>query len=180
MLPRLVFKYKSIATIDRLAWTIDTIKNNRLFFPDRTRLNDPLEGQAVDLCPSYAGCSMYSVNDLEDPYVKEELNQYSILSLSSDGFSPQLWAHYGDIYSGICFCYRTDKTFEGIKKVNYLAGPKDSIGVSNDFPDCEDFFLYKQMGWSYEAEWRIVQKFTEERKPTYFTYELDDLACIIV
>lgn len=180
MFPELVFKYKSIATDEELKRIIDIIKNNRMFFPDRGKLNDPLEGQAVDFELGYAGCSMYRNNDLEDPHIKRELDQYNILSLSSDGFSPQLWAHYGGNYSGICFCYKTENTFNKIKKVEYLVEQKEPVFLHGDFPDFEEHFLCKQIGWAYEKEWRIVKRSSERKGANYFTYKAEDLACIIV
>ena len=180
MLPKLVFKYKAIASIDGLIQTIDIIKNNRLYFPNRTKLNDPLEGQGVDFCPGYAGCSMSSLNDLENPVVKEMLDQYRILSLSSNGFSPQLWAHYGNTYSGICFCYKTDKSFNKIQKVVYSKQKQDFIIIDDACDDLSMYFLNKENGWAYEEEWRIVQRSTSNDDSNFFSYASDDLACIIV
>lgn len=176
MIPNLVFKYKSINSTEDLLRIIDIFKNRRLFFPNRTQLNDPLEGQSVDTCLGYAGSWRYSTYDEEDPYVAAELNQYRILSLSEDGFSPQLWAHYGGTYSGICLCFKTDGVFSKMKPVQYITGQKSRMCEISEFPNWEEHFLDKHVGWSYEKEWRVVEK-TEQ---TYLDFLLDDIMCIIV
>ena len=180
MLPRLIFKYKPITSLVDLQRVIDIIKNNKLFIPNRTELNDPLEGQGFRYCPGYAGCSMYIENDLEDPVVKEILNRYRILSLSANGFSPQLWAHYANTYSGICFCYRTDKSFNKIQKVIYSEQKRDFLIMDKSFGDLSMYFLNKEKGWDYEEEWRIVRKSTGEDKSNFFNYDSEDLACVII
>lgn len=60
--------------------------------------------------------------------------------------------------------------------MNYTAEKKDMVCDFTPDSKCDEYFLYKHLGWAYEKEWRIIQQ-TEE---PYFCYGLEDLACIIV
>ena len=176
-MPKLIFKYKSLNTADELLYAIDIIKNQRLYFPNRTVLNDPLEGKAVGFSPGYAGCWQYTTYDEEDPTLGKIMNQYRILSLSEDGFSPQLWAHYGGIYSGICFVFKTNASFSTIKPVQYIEEQKTFDPQRNLAKrQYADHFLYKHIGWAYEKEWRI----TKQQQEPFFYFDLDELVSIVV
>ncbi len=54
-----IYKYKSVDNIQNLEHTLDIIKNNRLYLPNRNQLNDPLEG-VTDMDFGFAGCRYYS------------------------------------------------------------------------------------------------------------------------
>ena len=174
-IPKLVFKYKSVHTKDDLLFTLDILKKHRLYFPNRTVLNDPLEGKGIGISPGYAGCWRYAVYDDEDPVVDSLMNQYRILSLSEDGFSPQLWAHYGRVYSGICFGFRTSASFSSIRPVQYIAEQQGITIHCSETAQYDDHFLFKHIGWAYEKEWRIINK-TDD---SFFFYRPEDLACVI-
>lgn len=175
-IPKLVFKYKSVNTTKELLHIIDILKNQRLYFPDRTKLNDPLEGKAIGISPGYAGSWRYSMYDEEDPVVESVLEKYRVLSLSEDGFSPQLWAHYGGVYSGVCFGYKTHASFSGVRPVQYTTELKDAVYDCTPASQYDEHFLYKHWGWGYEKEWRIIER-TDD---SYFSYKSEDLACVIV
>lgn len=175
-IPELVFKYKSVNTAEELLHIIDTLKNNRLYFPNCTELNDPLEGKAISVSPGYAGSWRYSSYDDEDPFVKRVLQKYRILSLSEDGFSPQLWAHYGGVYSGVCFGFQTYTSFSTIRPVQYTTEMEGTVYGCTPTMQYDEHFLYKHWGWGYEKEWRIIER-TDD---SYFSYKSEDLACVIV
>ena len=83
-------------------------------------MNDPLEGQVIDVrACSYAGCSMSVAADDEDMVAQGIRNQFKILSLSSKYDSAQLWAHYADNYEGICLCFSTSGTFSSARPIEY-------------------------------------------------------------
>lgn len=184
MSTQLLFKYKPINSKDQLDRIIDSINNNRLFFPDYKKLNDPLEssGYVIELA-GYAGKGAISAVDGEDRFVAERRQQYKILSLTENCFSPSMWAHYTSEYNGICIGYWKKKSFSSARKLTYIneavqAKTADHLGlVDLDNLDQEVYesFFYKLSDWSYEKEWRIVSK-QEDR---FLNYDSDDLACII-
>lgn len=183
-LPKLLYKYLNVADIEHLIWLHDIIVNHHIYFPKYDNLNDPLEGAAIDIHISgYAGHSIALMSDVEDPVVASYKERYRILSLSKSPINPQLWAHYGGNYTGICLCFFTAGNFSAAQKVNYFEEkPHRGIDDRDDFDDfridelvCESL-LMKQSGWSYEEEWRILQKDSNE----FFAFEPKELVGVIV
>ena len=181
---KMLFKYRNINTIDNLIHFLDIINNNRLFFPKYSQLNDPLEGSGyVVNVEGHAGCNIDLAEDVEDRYVKYEKEQYRILSLSETCFSPPLWAHYANTYSGACIGFWTNNCFKYARKLTYIderipANNADIYGnVDNDLENAvKESFFYKHCDWSYENEFRIVEKSEEY----FFNFSAQDLACIII
>lgn len=183
MEPKILFKYRPIDTVEQLIRVLDSINNNRIFFPTYKMLNDPLEssGYVVELS-GYAGISIFRAIDEEDHFVKQRRQEYKILSLTEDCFSPSMWAHYTNGYTGICIGYWKKDTFESARKINYICKPQknpnaygiEDVGEPLDKEIYESFF-YKHSDWDYEKEWRIVSK----QEEPYFNYNPDNLACII-
>ncbi|EXM41028.1 hypothetical protein RASY3_02885 [Ruminococcus albus SY3] len=184
MSTQLLFKYKPINSTDQLVRIIDSINNNRLFFPGYKKLNDPLEssGYVIELS-GYAGRGMILAVDDEDRFVAERRQQYKILSLTENCFSPSMWAHYTSEYNGICIGYWRKESFSSARKLTYIneavhAKTANYMGfVDEDNLDQEVYesFFYKHSDWSYEKEWRIVSKQDDK----FLNYSSNDLACII-
>lgn len=183
--PKLLYKYLSVADIEHLIRLRDIIVNNHIYFPRYNTLNDPLEGAAIDIHISgYAGHSMYFQSDVEDPFVKSYKEEYRILSLAESPINPQLWAHYGANYAGACLCFSTEGSFSLAQKMRYFdEKPTRNIDDSTDDFDDEiidelvhEGLLMKQKGWSYEEEWRILQKSSND----FFCFNRQDLVGIIV
>ena len=42
-IPKYLFKYKSISSLEDVERFLDIIKNNRIYYPTYKQLNDPLE-----------------------------------------------------------------------------------------------------------------------------------------
>ena len=58
-LPKLLYKYLSVADIEHLTRLHDIIENHHIYFPKYDNLNDPLEGAAIDIHNGgYAGYSL--------------------------------------------------------------------------------------------------------------------------
>lgn len=191
--PQFVYKYLSVSDITKLLRLRDIITKHRIYFPAYNVLNDPLEGSAVDIpITGSMGHSILRIMDEEDPMISSRKEGYKILSFSSDPRSPQLWAHYGGNYTGVCLCFSTNGAFSKIQKVDYL---KDGRPPQIEEPECEEYsygsseeeeeqtiaeliednFLMKQAGWEYESEWRIVEKSQKQ----YITFKKDELVGII-
>lgn len=188
--PKLFFKYKSLNSIRQLK---EVFEKDELFFPNRQKLNDPFEGMKTELnLHGVMGSSICLAGDVEYGFVSSERDKYRILSLSSDCFSPLMWAHYGDNYQGICFCFRTDKSFKKAKPVKYVR--YDSLKHHKTIDEMDevraiiesDLYL-KHTDWCYEHEWRITEKKDvifeddtfEREKPYYFSFDKSELVAVI-
>jgi len=175
--PKLLFKFRSISSVKSLVRTYDIIQNNRLYFPKRNDLNDPMEGSMTHISLGVAGAGIYQSVDKEHPYISTAKNKYNLLSLSETCFSPPLWAYYADTYAGICLGFKTNHHFKKAVKVNYIFDRPDSEQEPDDFDSIiQKDLLYKHSDWSHEKEWRIIEKDGNN----YFEYDSDELACIII
>ena len=185
MLPKLLFKYLPIVSTEQLAFRLDTLKNNRIYFPNYTQLNDPLEGSGYDIKISgYAGCSITENVDDKDRAIVDIRSEYKILCLSETCFSPSMWVHYTDNFHGVCFGYWTNGVFSKAQKLKYVLNHQLSeMTNANGHVDVESVesevfnsFFYKHTDWAYEKEYRIVDKIDNQ----YYEYDSKDLACIIL
>ncbi|MBR0232359.1 MAG: DUF2971 domain-containing protein [Clostridia bacterium] len=182
-IPKLIFKYKPLSSGLDIVRCYDIIQSNRLFVPDVAQLNDPFEGFFCPRMEGVAGSGILRAAD-EDPSILKELKKHTrVLALSSDCFSPQLWAYYCNDYSGVSFCFYTNRSFKGIEKVEYpgeLNRTNNSAECCNQSQIKEAFYkslLMKEQGWQYEHEWRIIKKQPDDE---YMSFEKDELAAIII
>ena len=160
--PKIVYKYKSLAACNSFCYLIDTVKNKRIYLPKPSEVNDPLEACAVQLHLSYAGSSYGSPGGRISGLIEEKRNEFKVLSFSSIPNSSVMWADYADDSAGCCLMFRTKHSLDNIKPVIYT----DSIFEYDeaDFEDhditeyVEDAFLFKMKDWSYENEWRYIEK----------------------
>ena len=176
--PKLFFKFKSITKSDSLSNIDEIISDHKLYFPNRKHLNDPFEGGTKRLrVPGTAGAWYYQINDKENPYLGEIKGKYRILCLSSNCFSPLMWAHYANEGKGLCLCFHTNKSFSIARPVIY----DEFIDDGEIIPEAQveekvyDSFFVKHPDWRYENEWRIV----EQSENSYYQFEADELAAVI-
>ena len=100
--------------------TIDIIKNHRLYMPYRKQLNDPFESVAVSPTgEAVMGASIMYAADEEPTYLENGRDEYRILALSEECFSPQMWAYYCSDYSGICIGFIPNRSFLCAKPIRY-------------------------------------------------------------
>lgn len=172
--PKLIYKYKSISSIEDLNRILDIIKMNHIYVPQYFQLNDPLEGAGANIeLDGWPGMSLGIAADEELVPIEEMKQKFRILSLSANPVSPQLWAHYTSTYQGVCFCFSTENTFSSIKPVHYMDPIKGVFADDEQKLETAvlNNFFYKQSGWSYEEEWRIILKNIEENKYLKFSPE---------
>lgn len=181
-LPLHIFKYKSLSEEESLTRCLDIIENERLYFPKASQLNDPLEGTSFLVSSAVAGASFYKAAGQLEPLQQRMSDRYRILSFSSLGTSPQMWALYASNYSGVCFVFSTIKqSFQGIRPIEYTNEKKRyteqdiTQGAYEESP--YEFFMRKQKDWSFEHEYRIIQK--AEDSP-YYNFSADELIGIIL
>ncbi len=174
-----VYKYKAVNTKEDLIRTIDILDGKRIFMPKYSQLNDPLEGQidCIDI-PKYCGYSMHEAADIEDPILLRYKDEFRILSFSNSPYNPQLWAHYGGNYEGICFCFSTENSFKDCLPVSYCKERNhvDAYEYGKIEKCVVESFFKKSLGWAYEEELRIVKK---DCGDPYLKYTLSELKAVI-
>lgn len=181
-IPKLIYKYKPIVQIDDLLRIIDIFRCNHIYLPTYRQLNDPLEGSGFNIeIPGYTGMSIAIAGEEERSPIEERKMKYRILSLSKKCDSPQLWAHYANNYQGICLCFSTDKTFSSIREVAY-PDDRDNVIVKDEEIEKTVFdgFFFKQSGWSYEEEWRVVKREDECSDNYYLNFDQDEVKGVIL
>lgn len=78
-----LYKYRSLANKE---YILDIFKNHRLYFPTRSKLNDPLEGVIQPIHFHTLGSSLFIENGYLQPEFNELLEEYRIIEKSSEAF----------------------------------------------------------------------------------------------
>ena len=178
--PRIVYKYKSVSTQTDFNRVLDTIKNNHIYLPKPSMLNDPMEANVLQISLDCMGAGYTLACGKIHPIVEDRQNQYRVLSVSAIPNSPIMWAHYASGYSGCCLIYSTEKTFSEIKPVIYTDITFDLFDI--DFMDdemseaIEESLRFKHKDWAYENEWRLIQN----EDAGFLNYEASELVGIII
>lgn len=181
-IPKVIYKYKPMTSRDDIIRFFDLIENRRIYLPYINQLNDPFECIMSDVSFGTAGSSISRALDIDHQYVVKRKGEIQVLALSEDCCSPQLWAYYCGDYNGVCLCFKTDKTFQNIKKVNYVQKiASDEMEIAGNTDDADRLItkrlFLKQEGWQYEHEWRMIFDHNTER---YLEYDHDELIAIII
>ena len=134
---------------------IDSLANQYFYFPDKSRLNDPIEL----------------------PYIKystipdDIISNYRIFSLSQNNNSMLMWSHYADNHKGISIGYRFGDYFPhgvGISEIKYNNHLKRQVDLNDLSNRYTQHLLTKNEDWSYERESRI---FTTKDKIYYEKFD---------
>lgn len=180
-----VYKFKGIdnnkESFERI---IDIIKNNRIYAPTRSEVNDPFEGALIRTEYGYAGNWNHIARKEISKITSRELDKFRFLSLSSKANRPQLWAYYANNFSGVCLAYSTNKSFENYSNILYLnEEQRNRICTVINNPDKDEInliakynLLLKADDWIKEDEVRIIIK--EDEK--YINFDDDELIGIII
>lgn len=179
--PRFLYKYKGIQSINDMDQLFDIIFNHRLYFARYDQLNDPLEGSGGNIgFEAWAGASIIMNADEELYPIEEIKSHYGVLSLSAKPNIQQLWAHYSNNYKGICLCFSTKGLLQSSKKMNYVLDREFIYANSDEEREIAVFnnFFYKHLGWSYEQEWRCVKDIRNDGQ--FSDFDLDELVGIII
>lgn len=155
----MLYKYKSV-TKDNIQYTIDIIENQRIFVSDYDFFNDPLEGYYYHVTLGVMGAGLYAAAGEFHRYYKEALKEYKVLCSTPKCQNAQMWAHYADQFQGICIGFKTNKAFAEAENVRYVSkryyreirepSPKVMKRIA------KNALLYKESGWKYESEWRLI------------------------
>ena len=160
-----LYKFKSLENKD---YVLDIIENNRLYFPTRSQLNDPLEGVIQPIHYATLGSSYFREKGYLQPEFYSLLENYRILSLAQSWKNMQMWAHYSNNYNGVCIAFKYKDVFNDAKEVKYKSKKMKPVNADDILQD-EEFdtivrrnLLCKSKNWEYEQECRIIRKTTEE------------------
>lgn len=151
-----IYKYKSVDNIQDLEHTLDIIKNNRLYLPNRNQLNDPLEG-VTDMDFGFAGCRYYSETPFLHPHYDAELSKIRVLSLTKKADSIIMWSHYAGMFNGVCIEFDDSITLSNVKPIEYcdnLIIPKNREYTMEE--TAKEALFHKSKEWQYEEEYRII------------------------
>ena len=179
--PEFVYKYKSVSTKIDFDRVLDIIKNNHIYLPQPSMLNDPMEANALQISLDCMGAGYTLACGKVHPIIEEWQNRYRILSVSAIPDSPIMWAHYASGYSGCCLIYSTKKTFSKIEPIIYTDitfSLSDEDFMDEDIPSeaIEESLRFKHKDWAYENEWRLIQN----EDAGFLNYEVSELVGIII
>lgn len=164
--PNYVFKFKSI-TAENLQHSLEIIYDHKLYLSSRTELNDPMECGVGTISLGVTGSGYYAAIGIPHPDAESLMDAYKILSLTSLYNSPQMWAHYANNYSGVCFIFSTNGILSDIRRVAYSNTKfhfnEQDLAMKGIKPIeyIRNAYFYKSKNWEYQQEWRIVRPSTE-------------------
>ena len=147
------YKYKSVEKIEFL---LDIISRSRFYMPSVKELNDPMEG-LYNIINHHAGSNYYSGTPVMDASFEDELSKYKILSLTTEKDNIVMWSHYAKNFNGVCIEIKADNLMQKVKQVNYCGIENEDTDLSPE-ENVVNALSRKHPGWSYENEWRIIDK----------------------
>lgn len=140
-----------------------------------------MEGNTYEPVTSSAGCSIAENAQCVDMNMIEIIKSYHVASFTSKCYSAQMWALYACNYDGICFVFRAVGTLSNAIPVEYSdsATKREKVefeSISNIDDKIMKSLMIKQKDWSYENEWRLIQK----NSGKFICFEKGELIGIII
>ena len=175
----ILYKYRNISDQDCFDHTLDSLKNNYLYFPRPSELNDPFDCRMnidfnatddeykafIDNKITNPKGQFSNIEELKDFLVENNKNkkqlidmisgQNHILSLTPDCLNEQMWGLYGGVYKGICIGYNCVEE-NGIAKLlftKYTHNPINSKNIVSK--DCFDYIHFKKVIYDNEGKIKI-------------------------
>lgn len=132
--------YKFIGFGSEYGWsnTVDILVSKKIWLSSTLALNDPFEGRVMR----------------RDAGKVVETENYRVLSLTANLNNNLMWSHYAHSHNGIViqFDIKKCKFLSNVKKVNYVNRlPSGKLSAT-------EVLTFKQKGWEYEDEYRILEK----------------------
>ena len=152
---------------------LEALVSNKIYVPNITELNDPMEGFVNDkpLIEFFELIKSFST-DLLDKYcsLKEKLSNSGIYSLTTDVGNELLWSYYGAGHGGFAieydldklkFCFNHDNFFKIFDfEVDYVKSvPVTNMSLLEKDKTCELIKKYvgvKSKSWKHEKEIRLI------------------------
>lgn len=147
-----LYKFRSLEKFDRI---VDILINKNFHLSKWNELNDPMEGYFH-----------YIIYDTEISY-KDRIERFigdknglNICSFSNTYHPILLWTHYANEHKGIAIeVTLNSKQYDNLYKINY---GKNILELNFDMnPTPTDVLKSKIKFWSYEKEYRIIDKINE-------------------
>lgn len=148
IIPGYLYKYKSF---DANNYWKDILLKKRLYMARPSEFNDPFEGQLFPFETGSCGNTINLNAGRANKDVKQFLNDYRVVCLSSNIRNKAMWAYYADNYQGFAIRFRTFKIESCEDEKNRFSSAKRVIYKSdNEVIPCQ------RIKGRYEA--RIAQR----------------------
>lgn len=133
------------------SFTIDIIKENRLYCADWRNLNDPMEGTYDALV---LGPNAHRRTKIEEIY--ENKIGTRVCSLSRTYKHHPMWAYYAGDYSGLAI--EIDLPESQVRSIDYASGYRIQNWSNDDnaYSIAQRILTTKHSDWSHEKEVRIL------------------------
>lgn len=162
----LLYKFRSLQNIE---FILDIILNDRLHCAHYNELNDPFEGVfhtifyenfyklpwTMPLTPTRN--KVMAPNSVDNLF-SEEAGLSRVCSLSKSLSDIRLWSHYADGHKGIAIAIDFPEGEAGLFEVKYVSELPEYGDSLLPQPSSTDVLSFKTKHWSYEEEYRIIQK----------------------
>jgi hypothetical protein len=160
IVPRTLFRYRSLRSDDILQQEIKSIKENYLWCSEFTRMNDPMEG-------FYEPSTLLQGHQDYKVIVRQLLDRKSNVGIAcfTETYEDVLmWSHYAGNYSGMCLAYSTNHLVDGLPnyvnlvRLSYVDTPPLIYppDVRNAGKAAIKILSQKKYNWAYEREWRVL------------------------
>ncbi len=85
-----------------------------------------------------------------------------------------MWSHYAKNFNGVCIEIKADNLMQKVKQVNYCGIENEDTDLSPE-ENVVNALSRKHPGWSYENEWRIIDKDNQ-----YLNLEKGEITKVII
>lgn len=168
IIPGYLYKYKSF---DPNNYWKDILLKKRLYMARPSEFNDPFEGQLFPFGTATCGNSINLQAGQPNKDVKQFLDDYRVVCLSSNIRNKAMWAYYADNYQGFAIRFRTFKIGSYDNEKNSFSSAQRVIyKTDNEIIPCQRIngyraakaaqrksLLYKSSDWKQEEEFRIIR-----------------------
>lgn len=190
IIPGYLYKYKSF---DANNYWKDILLKKRLYMARPSEFNDPFEGQLFPFETGSCGNTINLNAGRANKDVKQFLNDYRVVCLSSNIRNKAMWAYYADNYQGFAIRFRTFKIESFEDEKNRFSSAKRVIYKSdNEVIPCQRIkgryeariaqrksLLYKSTDWKQEEEFRII-RYSKSSKNKYLYFDYPNIECVIL
>ena len=153
---------------------------------------DPFEGQLFPFETGSCGNTINLNAGKANKDVKQFLNDYRVVCLSSNIRNKAMWAYYADSYQGFAIRFKTFKVGLYDEQNNFSSAKRVIYKSDNEVILCQRIkgrhearlaqrksLLYKSADWKQEEEFRII-RYNKSGKSKYLHFDYSDIECIIL
>ncbi len=179
--PKILYKFKSEFRDQQDVRRFDAIlQNNTIYMPNYKQVNDKLESMNTLIHIGVPGISYAHACGQDHSIIMWRKKQYRLLCLTNNIHSTTMWANYASDYKGYCLVFSADDSFSQAKEMDYDNQQKIVDGDSLTDDEFEtaimQSLLSKKAEWSYEKEWRILEK----KEAGDYSFKQDELLGIVI